>query len=48
MVTLFLLMVCTHLAVVCCILHSQNKLRSIRRQQVAVLSLVPLLPVQDL
>lgn len=37
-----------YLAVVGSVLHSQNELRSIGRQQVPVLSLVPLLPVQNL
>lgn len=41
---------CLHayFAVVSSVLHSQNQLRSIRRQQVPVLSLIPLLSVQDL
>lgn len=39
---------CAYLADVSSILHSQDQLRSIRRQQVPVLSLIPLLSVQNL
>ncbi len=39
---------CAYFAVVSSILHSQDQLRSIRRQQVPVLSLIPLLSVQNL
>lgn len=39
---------CAYFAVISCILYSQDKLRSIRRQQVSVLSLIPLLSVQNL
>lgn len=38
----------TYFAVVSSILHSQDQFRSIGRQQVPVLSLVPLLSVQNL
>lgn len=37
-----------YFAVISCILHGQDKLRSIRGQQVSVLSLIPLLSVQNL
>lgn len=39
---------CAYFAVVSSILHGQDQLRSIRRQQVPVLTLIPLLPVQNL
>lgn len=39
---------CAYFAVISCILHGQDKLRGIRRQQVFVLRLIPLLSVQDL
>lgn len=37
-----------YFAVISCILHSQDKLRSIGGQQVSVLCLIPLLSVQNL
>lgn len=39
---------CAYFAVISCILDSQDKLGSVGRQQVSVLSLVPLLSVQNL
>lgn len=38
----------TYFAVIGSIFHSQNQFRSVRGQQVLILSLIPLLPVENL